>query len=74
MEYFCHYCREWYDTVYCQTHFESCHGQKDVTFEKLQERLSCLGGLSVRDEQQVREANKEENQKIFLTNNFQHVL
>jgi hypothetical protein len=88
MEYFCHYCREWYDTVYCQGHFESVHGQKNVTFDKLRERLACLGGLTTRDEEPTvtppeapnargRDAwllRDKADSKVFVTNNFHHNL
>ena len=70
MEYFCHYCKDWFDTNYCKSHFESVHGQSDVTFEKLQKRMSVLGGLDTRDEKLV--AEDEEERPVFVTNNFRH--
>lgn len=72
MEYLCHYCHDWYDTAYCKSHFESVHGQNDVTFEKLQKRMAFLGGLETRDEKEAELA--EEERPVFVTNNFRHVL
>lgn len=72
MQYYCHYCHDWYDTVYCQSHFDSVHGQKNVTFEALQKRLACLGGVDTREEEeQVPDADQA---PVFVTNNFRHTL
>jgi hypothetical protein len=85
MEYLCHYCKEWQEAVYCQSHFESCHGQIGVTFESLQNRMSCLGGLDTREKPEV-EGPKEKKvtnwlwrdgdttDGVFVTNNFRHNL
>jgi len=64
---------EWYDPAYCESHFESIHGQKGVTFENLKERLSHLGGLSTREEAPVEDFEKDER-RVFVTNNFRHYL
>lgn len=50
MEYFCHYCHDWLDAANCESHFDSSHDQRGVTFEKLKERMAVLGGLDVREE------------------------
>lgn len=40
------------DTAYCQSHFDSVHGQKDVTLDKLKDRMAAIaGGLQTREEQ-----------------------
>ena len=72
MEYLCHLCKEWYDATYCESHFQSAHGQDGVTFEKLQKRMSVLGGLDTRDEAQV--AQEEKERPVFVTNNFRHYM
>ena len=85
-EYFCHYCRDWFDSAYSKSHFESVHGQLDVTFEALKKRMDALGGLVTREvkegpapeeEEKPKQKNwlfKDENDdnNVFVTNNFQH--
>jgi hypothetical protein len=72
MEYFCDYCHEWYDVLYCETHFQSAHGQEGVTFERLQARRANIGGVDTRDEREA--ALAEEERPPFVTNNFRHTL
>jgi hypothetical protein len=86
MEYYCHYCREWQDPAYCESHFESVHGQKKVTFEALKTRLSTIGGLETRevDPEAIEEEPTEKPPKSWMwrddvdpnapiiTNNFRH--
>lgn len=72
MEYYCPSCRDWFDTTYCASHYESVHGQSDVTFEKLRQRMKVVGGLDVRDEKEA--ALEEEERPVFVTNNFRHQL
>jgi hypothetical protein len=89
MEYYCHYCLDWLDSAYCESHFEGIHNQPGVTFEKLKERMSILGGLETREEpapepeatETPKRKNwlfrdKDDNYKngVFITNNFQHNL
>ena len=89
MEYFCHYCHDWLESAYCESHFDSVHNQKDVTFEKLKERMSVLGGLDTREEPKESTNDAETPQKrknwlfrdksdnnngVFITNNFKHDL
>ena len=50
MQYFCHYCHDWLDDVNCESHFDSVHDQRGVTFEKLKDRMAVLGGLETREE------------------------
>lgn len=83
MEFWCHYCRDWQDADYCETHFDSAHGQKKVTFEALQTRMQIMGGLETRDTPpdeptevkpkswMWRDDNTDPNAPI-ITNNFQH--
>lgn len=70
MEFYCHYCRDWYGVESCQMHFESIHGQQNVTFDALKDRLAFLGGLDVRDETSI----PDEKRPVFVTNNFRHVV
>lgn len=70
MEFWCHYCLDWYETTYCQSHFQNSHGQENVTVERLQARMECLGGLDLRDETKLVE--EEEKHPRFVTNNFSH--
>ena len=87
MEYFCHYCHDWMDSAYCESHFDTVHDQKNVTFEGLKNRMAVLGGLLTRVEPQPTEEPTEEPKRknwmfadeddgtkngIFVTNNFQH--
>jgi hypothetical protein len=85
MEYFCHYCHDWFETIYCESHFDNTHNQKGVTFEKLRDRMAVLGGLDVREEPKSTESDAPEKQKnwlfrdeddlqngVLVTNNFQH--
>lgn len=86
MEYYCHYCHDWFDPAYCQSHFESVHGQKDVTFEKLKTRMETFGGLETREPVVEEEStpqpknwlfrDKDDNIEngMFITSNFQHPL
>ena len=41
MEYYCHYCHDWFEDAYCEAHFESVHSQKEAleAVEKLNEEL-----------------------------------
>ena len=87
MEYFCHYCHDWLDSAYCESHFDSSHNQKNVTFDSLKKRMDALGGLMTRVEPQPT-AEPDEKPKpknwlfadeedgstngTFVTNNFQH--
>lgn len=85
MEFFCHYCHDWYESEYCQSHFENVHNQKDVTFEKLKTRMEAtMGGLSTREapapETETSPQSKnwlfrekgDEGDGTFVTNNFKH--
>jgi hypothetical protein len=85
MEYFCHYCHDWFETVYCESHFDNVHNQKGVTFEKLKTRMSALGGLDTREDPKPVDETTEPKRKnwlfaeddsapngVFVTNNFQH--
>ena len=67
MEFYCHTCSDWYHTDYCKSHFESVHDQK-VTFESFCVRYEAIGGLLLRDE------TAPEEERVFVTNNFRHVL
>jgi hypothetical protein len=73
MEFFCHYCHDWFETTSCAAHFESDHAQSDVTFEKLKKRWALVGGLETRDESEA-DLSSEEDRPVFVTNNFRHVL
>ena len=86
MEYYCHYCHDWLDSLYCLMHFESVHGQKDVTFEKLKKRMETFGGLETREEPPTvveeetpkpknwmfRDKNDNVENGMFITSNFQN--
>jgi hypothetical protein len=85
MEYFCHYCHDWFETTYCESHFDSIHNQKGVTFGKLKDRMSVLGGLETREEPKAVDETAEPKRKnwlfaddeqlqngVLVTNNFQH--
>jgi hypothetical protein len=85
MEFYCHYCHDWYETTQSESHFDSIHNQKGVTFKKLQERMAVLGGLMTREEPKPTDETAEAPRKnwlykddddcpngIFVTNNFQH--
>jgi hypothetical protein len=74
MEYYCHYCHDWFDTETCQSHFEGVHGQENVTFENLCKRLESLGGISTRDEVKEEEERSKKKSEFFETNNFRHIL
>jgi hypothetical protein len=76
------------DSEYCESHFDTCHDQKNVTFEKLKIRMDNLGGLMTRDEPQPESdeeipkpknwlfADDDDGTKngVFVTNNFSHRL
>jgi hypothetical protein len=49
IEFHCHYCHQWFPTEQTEGHFSIVHSQKNVTFDKLQERLASLGGLETRE-------------------------
>jgi hypothetical protein len=85
MEYFCHYCKEWFETTNCESHYDSTHNQKGVTFEKLKGRMAALGGLDTREDPKPTDETAEAPRKnwlykdedncpngVFVTNNFQH--
>jgi len=86
MEYYCHYCHDWLDTSYCESHFDSVHDQKGMTLEALKKRMEVVGGLNTREDpteptEPVQEKRKnwlfqdeDANTKngVFITNNFQH--
>lgn len=86
IEYFCHYCRDWFDSTYSQSHFETVHGQLNMTFDALKKRMDGLGGLVMRELKEGSPTEEEEkpkpknwlfkddkdDEKIFVTNNFQH--
>jgi len=86
MELFCHYCHDWLEVEQCQPHFESVHGQSNVTFENLKKRMEVLGGLTTRetptetvlDEEQPKPKNwlfrdkDDSTGGVFVTNNFRH--
>ena len=85
MEYFCQYCKDWFETTYCESHFDSTHNQKDVSFEKLKKRMSSLGGLETREEPKPVDDTAEPPRKnwmfkddddcpngVFVTSNFRH--
>ena len=72
MEFYCHYCHDWYDTASCGSHFMSAHGQNNITFDRLKKRWALVGGLETREE---KEADlPDEDRPVFVTNNFQHNL
>jgi hypothetical protein len=84
-EFRCHYCNVWFDTTQTGIHFSAVHEQDNVTFESLQERLSSLGGLDVREnvlesEEDEKPEPKKKNwllsddadAEYFDTNNFRH--
>lgn len=85
MEYFCHLCREWLDTVNCESHFEGAHNSKNMTLQNLKARMEQWGGLDMREEA-TESPESEQTQKnwmyrdegdgngTFVTNNFQHKL
>lgn len=85
-EFWCHLCRDWYESNQCQSHFDSAHGRKDFTFENLKKHMSVLGGLETREVKDGPPGEEEPKQKnwlfrdeddgpdVFITNNFQHRL
>lgn len=60
IEFLCHLCNEWVCTDDCIGHFEHVHTQNDVTFEKLTERLSIMGGVNLRNKGKIKENSNEE--------------
>ncbi len=74
MEFYCHLCLDWIDTAYCEAHYNSAHGSKDMTLEKLKKRMGVTaGGLDIRDEKQIVD-NSDDERSVFVTNNFRHSL
>lgn len=74
MEYYCQYCRDYFEFDTCEAHFESSHGQSNVTIEKLKTRLECLGAWMTRDPEEIKEENKDKKPTYFVTNNFRHLI
>lgn len=88
MDYYCHYCDDWLDSNYCESHFDNIHAQKGVTFEALKRRMEVLGGLNTREVQPEPKEPVQEKRKnwmfqdedpnikngVFITNNFSHQL
>ena len=86
MEYLCHYCKDFFDATYCESHFEGIHNQQGITFEKLKERMDVLGGLITREEPEsseppktpkiknwlFKDKNDPTNNGVLITNNFRH--
>ena len=60
-QYFCMYCKDWFDVDACATHFGLAHAQENITFEKLSQRLASLGGIEVRESQEEDSAVKTES-------------
>lgn len=81
MEYYCQYCKDWEDAEYCESHYEMTHNQSGVTFDKLQTRMSFMGGLDTREAPPERVEKKPKSwmyrEEIdpdapIVTNNFKH--
>jgi len=81
-QYYCHYCADWQDAEVCTTHMDT-HGQKGVTFEALEARWGAIGGLSVRETDDLVKSDtpapkswmwddKNNTDGPIVTSNFQH--
>lgn len=81
-QYYCYLCREWEDPEYCESHFESGHGQKKVTIEGLESRWRRIGCWDTREAPVEETSEKKPKSWMFkddfdpdapiITNNFKH--